>query len=42
MFVLQVHLSTVNASKNCLSLLLYLGCTADQLLQVQTLVGGVT
>ena len=41
-FVWEAHLSTVKASKSCLTLLLYLGCTADQLLRVQKLVGGVT
>ena len=29
MFVCKVHLSTVKASKSCLTLLLYLECTAD-------------
>ena len=42
MFVWEAHLSTVKASKSCLTLLLYLGRTADQLLRVQKLVGGIT
>ena len=42
MFVWEAHLSTVKASKSCLTSLLYLECTADQLLRVQKLVGGVT
>ena len=42
MFVWEAHLSTVKASKGCLTSLLYLECTADQLLRVQKLVGGVT
>ena len=29
MFVWEAHLSTIKASKSCLTLLLYLGCTAD-------------
>ena len=33
MFVWEAHLSTVKASKNCLTSLLYLEHTADQLLQ---------
>ena len=42
MFVWEAHLSTVKAGKSCLTLLLYLERTADQLLRVQKLVGGVT
>ena len=42
MFVWEAHLSAVKASKSCLTSLLYLGRTADQLLQVQKLVGEVT
>ena len=42
MFVWEAHLSTVKANKSCLTLLLYLECTADQLLRVQKLAGGVT
>ena len=42
MFVWEAHLSTVKASKSCLTSLLYLRRTADQLLRVQKLVGGVT
>ena len=42
MFVWEAHLSTVKASQSCLTLLLYLGCTADYLLRVQILVGGIT
>ena len=42
MFVWEAHLSTVKASKSCLTLLLYLGRTADQLLRVPKLVGGIT
>ena len=43
MFVfVEAHLSTVKASQSCLTLLLYLGCTADYLLRVQILVGGIT
>ena len=42
MFVWEAHLSTVKAGKSCLTLLLYLGCTADQSLRVHKLVGGVT
>ena len=38
----RAHLSTVKASKSCLTSLLHLGCTADQLLRVQKLVVGVT
>ena len=41
-FVWEAHLSTVKASKSCLTSLLHLECTADQLLRVQKLVGGVT
>ena len=39
MFVWEAHLSTVKASKSCLTLLFYLGRTADQLLRVQKLKG---
>ena len=42
MFVWEAHLSTAKAGKSCLTLLLYLERTADQLLRVQKLVGGVT
>ena len=42
MFVWEAILSTVKASKNCLASLLYLERTADQLLRMQKLVGGVT
>ena len=42
MFVWEAHLSTVKAGKSCLTLLLYLRRTADQLLRVQKLVGWVT
>ena len=42
MFVWEAHLSTVKASKSCLTSLLYLGRTADKVLRVQNLVGGVT
>ena len=42
MFVWETHLSTVKASKSCLTSLLYLGRTADKVLRVQNLVGGVT
>ena len=42
MFVWEAHLSTVKASKGYLTSLLHLECTADQLLRVQKLVGGVT
>ena len=41
-FVWKAYLSTVKASKSCLTLLLYLQHTADELLPVQKLVGGVT
>ena len=42
MFLWEAHLSTVKASQSCLTLLLYLGRTADYLLRVQILVGGIT
>ena len=42
MFVWEAHLSTVKASQICLTLLLYLGRTADYLLRVQILIGGIT
>ena len=42
MFVWETHLSTVKVSRSCLTSVLHLECTADYLLQVQKLVGGVT